>query len=141
VVSNSVFAQRGRKAGVALYVPLSRSVNGCGFGLNCYGGEHSGLQQIDGKGIRDNGSRVAPVTLADGQSFLLTLRVEPKDDKITIVALYNNRPYMRWTGERNRLGYDLDLHREHIVIANCSASPAIYSVQFKRQSGAAWLTD
>jgi hypothetical protein len=125
----------------AIHVPLSRSANGCLFGLNCHDGKHSGLQNLDGRNIPNNSSRVAPAPLVENQPYLLTLQVEPKDDKVTIAALVNNRPYFRWAGDRKRLTHDHVDHREHFVIGICSGSGAIYSVQFKRKSGGAWFTD
>jgi hypothetical protein len=124
-----------------LSVSLSRSVNSCGFGLNVYHGKHSGLQLLDKQGTPDNSARVAPAPMMDGQPFQLLLQVEPKDDKATIAALYNNRPYVRWTGERSRLSCDQDSHRERIVLHTCHTTFAVHSVQFKRKSGAAWLIE
>ena len=54
---------------------------------------------------------------ANGQPYLLTLLVEPKDEKVAITAYFNNRPYMRWSGERDRLREDVHVLETALLLA------------------------
>ncbi len=124
-----------------MHVALSRSANSAGFGLNTYGGKHSGIDRVDGREIPDNKSRVPPVLLPDNQPFQLVLQVEPKGDQVAVVALLGNRAYMRWSGNLNQLSCGKETQRDRLVLQTCHSTIAIHSVQFKRKSGAAWLIE
>lgn len=124
-----------------LFVGLSKACNGAGFALNCYQGRHSGLHLLNGKAAKENGTRTAPATIPAGKPYALTLEVQRSDDKAGIQARLDNRPYFQWVGAAEGLGAANARREDRITLSVTHSSIVIYSVQFKRKSGAAWLAE
>ncbi|KPJ74918.1 MAG: hypothetical protein AMS14_04570 [Planctomycetes bacterium DG_20] len=71
--------------------------------LSNWHGQDSGLQMINGKTPRDNGTAVRPGTLVNGREYALDITVVAKGDQARIAVRLDGKPYIAWRGPQSAL--------------------------------------
>ena len=129
------------KEGITL--SLSHPVNNCQFLLCCYGGELSGINNVNGVELNSdrNSSRVATKALADGRTFQYAIQVETRGDQAQISSTLENVRLTRWAGPISALSPYTAEWKGSLYIRHCGQGLAVHSVQLKLKSGAAWLAE
>jgi hypothetical protein len=69
------------------------------------GKEHySGIEHIDGRGIKDNPTMVRSVMLPSGRPFTAQVSVRPTQDTVSISVQLDGKPMIHWEGKQSSLG-------------------------------------
>lgn len=90
------FTRKTEQRDVAVILPVAeRAVN---LHLSAGEGKVSALTRVGGKGTSENPSARFPGTLNNNQRYDLEVRVRLEGDMVSIEALLDGEPYLRWAG-------------------------------------------
>lgn len=121
------------------YVDLSRAGHSAAFILNCWAGEISGLDHIKDKGPKDNATSKAPISLPNGQMYLMALQWELREAQCGLAVRVNDKPYISWSGLTSDLGEPG--RGQGMDLTTWKTDFVLHSIRLRVKSDDAWFTE
>ncbi|HEY1786135.1 MAG TPA: NPCBM/NEW2 domain-containing protein, partial [Pirellulales bacterium] len=69
--------------------------------LSAFGGEVSGLDVVNGQGVREHPASIRPGTLENGRRYRLDVAVRQTKGKLSIESKLDGKPFVNWSGDLN----------------------------------------
>jgi serine/threonine protein kinase len=107
---------RLRYGAVQFYLPVAKTSCVLGFAVDGLG--NSGISLIDGKGVRENDTKVQLGKLQNNRRYEVIVRVVLKKDQADIKVDLDEKRIVDWSGAQARLSFDLNTRPDVIVLGN-----------------------
>jgi len=122
---------------IAILPVASRSVALC---MSWNNGMVSALEQINGKGPKDNETGVRPGALQNNHEYALLIKVMVEGADAQVAVSLDGKPYISWQGPVSALSLFPNLRLPHagcLALGACDATVAFSSVRLRMLSGEA----